>query len=468
MIDYRVRGVTVLHSIATAAAAFVVFWLWVPLFFGVLRSQSPASYLRYLEYSTVLVFGVCVNYVVAKWNRLDLLQLDFLGALRLSIRQTITLFAVVAIYLFSRRDGTMSRLFFFSAIPLLCAVFVILNAKLPRFLASRMFHVRRRQRTILVGSPTQAARIATWLRNKARYGLDVVGIITDDTDRTKILDWPNLGGLDDLETILAATGATQIISLYLPNSLPRAARFGKECEKLGVRLMFVNDIEHRFSHCVHFFEDSGVRLVSLREEPLECPFNRILKRVLDIAVALPVVIFLLPPVSLFVMLVHRWQSPGPLFFRQRRSGFQNAPFEIIKFRTMDVANPDEAAQATKDDPRIFPLGRWLRRLSLDELPQFINVLRADMSVVGPRPHMIEHDGEFAKSAQAYRIRAFVRPGITGLAQVSGFRGEARHVKDVIDRVRSDVYYLEHWSFGLDWMIILRTGWQFLRPSRNAY
>ena len=459
---------TVLHTIATAAVAFVIFWLWVALFFVGLRSQGPASYVRYFEYSTVLVFGVCVNHVVAKLNRLDLLQLDFLGALRLSMRQTVTLFAVIAIYLFARRDSSMSRLFLFSFIPLFCAAFVILNAKLPRFLASRMFHLRRRQRTILVGSPAQAGRIATWLRHKSRYGLDVVGIITDDADRTDVLDWPNLGRIDDLETILAATGATQIISLYLPNSLPKAARFGKLCEKLGIRLMFVNDIEHRFSHCVHFFEDSGVRLVSMREEPLECPFNRILKRVLDIAVALPVVIFILPPVSLFVLLAHRWQSPGPLFFRQRRSGFQNNPFEIIKFRTMHVANPDESLQATKGDPRVFSVGRWLRRLSIDELPQFVNVLRSEMSVVGPRPHMIEHDGEFAKSAQAYRIRAFVRPGITGLAQVSGFRGEARHVKDVIDRVQSDVYYLEHWSFGLDWLIILRTGWQFLRPSTNAY
>jgi exopolysaccharide biosynthesis polyprenyl glycosylphosphotransferase len=454
--------------IATAGAAFAFFWLWEALFFVALRAQAPSSYARYFQYSIVIALGVCMNHILARWNRLDLLQLDFFGALRLSIRQTITVFAVIATFLVARRDNTMSRLFLFTFVPFLCAVFVILNAKLPRYLASSMFHVRRRQRTILVGSPAQAERVATWLRNKSRYGLDVVGIITDETDRAKILDWPNLGSFDDLETILAETGATQVLSLYLPNSLPRAARFGKRCEKLGVRLMFVNDIEHRFSHCVHFFEDSGIRLVSMREEPLECPFNRILKRVLDIAVALPVVVFVLPPLSLFVLIAQRWQSPGPLFFRQRRSGFQNSTFEILKFRTMHVTNHDEAQQATQGDPRVFPLGRWLRRLSLDELPQFINVLRADMSVVGPRPHMIEHDVEFAKSAHEYRIRAFVRPGITGLAQVSGFRGEARHVKDIVDRVRSDVYYLENWSFGLDWQIILRTGLQFLRPSRNAY
>lgn len=456
-----------MHTILTVAAALAIFWIWVALFFWVFRSESPTNYGRYFQYSAVLAIGVCANHMASRWHRLDLLQLDFWGAIRLSLRQAITLFAIIAIYLVARQDVSMSRLFLFTFIPLFCVTVVILNAKLPRFLASRMFNVRRRHRTLLMGSASQARRISKWLKNKSIYGMDVIGLISSD-EPSDGLEWPLLGRMDDLESIVAETQATQVISLSLPSSIPRAARFGKLCERLGVRLMFINDIEQRFSHAVHFFEDGGLRMVSLREEPLECPFNRILKRVLDCVVALPVVVFILPPLSLLVYLIHRWQSPGPLLFRQRRSGLQNVPFEILKFRTMHVANPNESAQATQGDPRVFPLGRWLRRLSLDELPQFINVLRADMSVVGPRPHMIEHDGEFAKSADIYRLRSFVRPGITGLAQVSGYRGEARHVEDVVNRVRSDIYYLEHWTVGLDWFIIFRTALQFLRPSRNAY
>jgi len=306
------------------------------------------------------------------------------------------------------------------------------------------------------------------LQNKARYGVDVVGIITEKSEEASGLPWPILGRIAEFEKIVSENEASQIISLYLPNSLPRAARLGKICENLGTRLMFVNDIEAKFSRSVHFFEDMGIRLISLREEPLECPFNRIIKRILDLSISLPVVILVLPPACLFVYLVQRWQSPGPLFFRQSRSGLQRKPFEIIKFRTMHVDNPDETAQATEQDPRVFSIGRWLRRLSIDELPQFINVLHGDMSVVGPRPHMIEHDTVFAKSAERYRLRSFVRPGITGLAQVSGFRGEARHAKDVIARADSDVYYLEHWTLGLDWSIILQTAWQCISPPRNAY
>jgi exopolysaccharide biosynthesis polyprenyl glycosylphosphotransferase len=342
------------------------------------------------------------------------------------------------------------------------------NAKLPRLLAAHMFHKRRRQPTILLGSPSKISSISKWLENKSPYGLDIIGIVTDDKSPTDSSPWPVLGSVANLEEILTQTGASQVIAMRLPNSISRAARMGAICETRGVRLIFVNDIEQKFQRSVRFFEDGDVHLVSLREEPLECPFNRVVKRILDIAISLPVVVFILPPVTLLVYLIHRAQSPGPLFFKQKRTGFQFAPFEIIKFRTMHVFNPDESAQATAEDPRVFSMGRWLRKLSVDELPQFINVLLADMSIVGPRPHMVEHDDRFQKAATSYRVRSLVRPGITGLAQVEGFRGETRQAADVIGRVRSDVYYLENWTFGMDWSIIFRTGWQLLRPPKSAY
>lgn len=206
----------------------------------------------------------------------------------------------------------------------------------------------------------------------------------------------------------------------------------------------------------------------MRDEPLECPLNRSIKRLIDIAIALPIVVFVLPVACLTVWLIHHFQSPGPLLFRQRRTGIQFEPFDILKFRTMHVQNPDPTVQATKGDARVFPLGKWMRKLSIDELPQFINVLNGEMSVVGPRPHMVEHDGTFSKVAEMYRIRSFVKPGITGLAQVMGYRGEVKGINDVVDRVRSDVFYLEHWSILLDWFIICKTGWQVIWPPKSAY
>jgi exopolysaccharide biosynthesis polyprenyl glycosylphosphotransferase len=437
------------------------------LYFVVLRTQDPVSYSRYLLYSGLMLVGLCVNYFVSKLSVTDLLQADFFGALRLSLRQTLMVLSVIVLFLFALKDAAMSRVFLFTFVPLFCGTLVVLNSKLPRLLASRMFHKRRRQPTILLGLPTQAPGIEKWLQNKALYGLDVIGIVTDETPATST-PWPVIGSLGNLEHLLERTGASQVISLQLPNSISRAGRLVQMCEQRGVRLIFINDIEQRFNRSVRFFDDSGVHLVSVREEPLECPFNRVVKRILDVAIALPVVLLVLPPLTLLVYLMHRWQSPGPLFFKQRRGGFQFTPFEIIKFRTMHLANPDESAQASLGDPRVFSMGCWLRRLSIDEIPQFINVLRGEMSIVGPRPHMLEHDSRFERDAKLYRVRSFIRPGITGLAQVTGHRGETRHANDVVQRVRSDVYYLEHWSFGLDWAIILRTAWQMLRPLKAAY
>jgi exopolysaccharide biosynthesis polyprenyl glycosylphosphotransferase len=469
MIKYRVRGVALLHFVLTAMAAVGIFWLWVGLYFVVWRSQDPVSYKSYLLYSGLVVIGLCANHAGSKFPKFDLLQIDFVGALRLSIRQLFMILGAIVLYLFASKDSAMSRVFLFTLLPILAVALVEINAKLPRFLASRMFHRRRRQRTVLLGTHAQAVAITEWLRNKSPYGLDIIGIVTDERgNEDESSSWPVIGRPVDLEEVLQATGATQVIALQLPNSIARAARLNQTCESRGVRLMFVNDVEQRFSRSVQFFDEGGVRFLTLREEPLECPFNRVLKRMLDVAVSLPVVLFVLPPITLVVYIVHRLQSPGPLFFKQMRTGFQFEPFEIIKYRTMHVAKSDESVQATADDQRVFSFGRWLRRLSIDELPQFINVLRGDMSVVGPRPHMAEHDSRFQQAAKLYRMRSLVRPGITGLAQVAGFRGETRHAKDVVDRVKSDVYYLENWSIALDWAIMVRTGWQMFRPLKTAY
>jgi putative colanic acid biosynthesis UDP-glucose lipid carrier transferase len=232
--------------------------------------------------------------------------------------------------------------------------------------------------------------------------------------------------------------------------------------------MILSDLDDRLQHPTIHIEDDGLQFITLRQEPLENPLNRIMKRLLDIAVALPITVSILPIVGTVVWLCHRLQSPGPLFYRQARAGIQNRQFDIVKFRTMHVGNPDVTRQATNGDPRIFPAGRWLRKLSLDELPQFLNVLRGEMSVVGPRPHLIEHNDQFARVLANYHIRAFVRPGITGLAQVRGFRGEATTTDAIAARLEADTLYLENWSLFLDLGLILRTAWQMLLPPKSAY
>jgi putative colanic acid biosynthesis UDP-glucose lipid carrier transferase len=175
----------------------------------------------------------------------------------------------------------------------------------------------------------------------------------------------------------------------------------------------------------------------------------------------------LPITSLFVAIIHAIQPPGPLFYVQTRAGLQNQTFRCFKYRTMHATNHDATVQAKVNDSRIFPAGHWLRKLSVDELPQFLNVLFNEMSVVGPRPHLVEHNDKFANITDSYHIRAFIKPGITGMAQIRGYRGEISCEGDLENRIKSDLYYIEKWSFNLDLLIILRTFMSVFAPPATA-
>ena len=196
-------------------------------------------------------------------------------------------------------------------------------------------------------------------------------------------------------------------------------------------------------------------LVEIRRSPLTT-WERIGKRALDLTVSIAA-IAVLSPFLLAVALAIKIDSAGPILFRQRRCGFDNREFTILKFRTMAVLEDgDKVIQATRGDPRVTRLGRWLRRASIDELPQLINVIRGDMSLVGPRPHAVAHDDVYREQIRSYAIRQHVKPGITGAAQVSGLRGETQHVLQMERRVQEDLWYINNWSFVLDLKIMAAT------------
>lgn len=197
------------------------------------------------------------------------------------------------------------------------------------------------------------------------------------------------------------------------------------------------------------------------------PTREILKRAFDLAIALPLFVLLAPLMAAIAVLI-RLDSRGPAAFRQMRLGQGGKPFEIVKFRTMTVLEDgDNVTQVRKGDTRVTRVGRWLRQSSLDELPQFINVIAGDMSLVGPRPHAIAHDRLYSTLIENYQLRQLVKPGITGWAQVNGLRGETPAIEDMRDRVTLDIWYARRASFALDLKILLRTPFEVLR-QRNAY
>jgi Undecaprenyl-phosphate glucose phosphotransferase len=206
--------------------------------------------------------------------------------------------------------------------------------------------------------------------------------------------------------------------------------------------------------------------IELQRGPLST-FERAIKRVVDILCAGTGLIVLLPLLTVTAIAI-KLDSPGPILFRQRRRGFNGKPFQILKFRTMHVLEDDNSVvQAAPSDSRVTALGKWLRRTSIDELPQLLNVLSGSMSLVGPRPHALAHDTEFDKAVRNYAFRHHVKPGLTGWAQANGYRGPTPTLADVERRVELDLWYIDNWSLTLDFAIILRTAFEILR-GHNAY
>ncbi|WGK65800.1 undecaprenyl-phosphate glucose phosphotransferase [Croceiramulus getboli] len=209
-------------------------------------------------------------------------------------------------------------------------------------------------------------------------------------------------------------------------------------------------------------------ILSLREIPLEQPFNQGVKRSFDVLCAVVMLLGVLSWLTPLIALAIRMDSKGPVFFKQRRNGLDYREFYCFKFRSMYPNDRAHVDQITKDDVRVTRVGQFLRKTSLDELPQFVNVLIGDMSVVGPRPHMVSHTEMYAERIDKFMVRHFVKPGITGLAQVSGYRGEVENEAHIINRLRYDIFYMENWSLLMDLRIIAKTIVKTLRGDDRAY
>ena len=331
----------------------------------------------------------------------------------------------------------------------------------------------------------KASNSSRWAEAEGQQAPFVEGVVIPDTSgELAARNWPAnstgttrpepddslriLGSPDDLEKVLAGPGMMKVIMVEFPRGNGTMRHYTDLCDARGVRLLVVADIDQIFGHPVALFEDHGLCLISLREEPLENPVNRLFKRCLDLAISVAVVVFILPPLILLVWILHRLHSPGPLFFLQPREGFRNKIFRILKFRTMHVGDPaNDKLPSSESDPRFFRGGRFLRKTSLDEIPQFWNVLIGDMSVVGPRPHLASYNQQYRQFCFRAYVRTFVKPGITGLAQAKGLRGSADTPQDIACRMESDIEYLENWSIWLDCWLILRTAVQMIIPPKTA-
>lgn len=473
MLSNRSIGFRSLSVLLLLALVTLSYWGWLCIWENV-WAFDPVALQKYFLYNEFLLIGIVFG--LGGKRHAQGPHHEFVNAVRRSCRQAVSgLFGILALVV-ALQDTFVSRSFLLSFIPWLVLTLFFANYIAPRWLGKWVFSGNREERVALAGTLEQATQIRTWLERKRVIGIHSVGVVCPQPATAAGVNGNGssfrvLGNLDDMGQILTREGITQVIVLDLSLGPARLRKVTQLCEGAAVRLLALDRLDSYssfFNHSTTIFDDDGMRIIGLREEPLESPINRFIKRIFDVAIALPVVIFLLPVASMVVWLFQRRQSPGPLMFRQERVGMMGQRFRMFKFRTMHVNHGCEARQASRDDQRIYPAGRWFRKLSVDELPQFINVLLGDMSVVGPRPHLQEHEELWIQAMRKYVVRRFVPPGITGYAQVKGYRGEVHSDTDVQNRVEMDIYYLENWSFSLDIAIILKTIKHCIIPPRTAY
>ncbi|SDG74918.1 exopolysaccharide biosynthesis polyprenyl glycosylphosphotransferase [Winogradskyella thalassocola] len=233
-------------------------------------------------------------------------------------------------------------------------------------------------------------------------------------------------------------------------------------------LKFIPDSKEIYSKKLRYEYYDYIPILTLRNIPLEDSVNTFIKRGFDILFSSFVIVFLLSWLTPIIAILIKIESKGTIFFKQSRNGFNYKEFDCYKFRSMMPNKDAHLYQATRGDQRVTKVGKFIRKTSIDELPQFFNVLFGDMSVVGPRPHMVSHTTMYAKKIDKFMVRHFVKPGITGLAQTSGFRGEVETDKDIIGRVKYDIFYIENWSILLDMKIIIQTFINAIKGDDKAY
>lgn len=324
------------------------------------------------------------------------------------------------------------------------------------------------KKILIVGAGPLGNDLCNYINANPNLGYSVAGVFDDDLQQELPSGNKILGKVDECFKYAHANGVTEVFCA-LPGHKPEKIKtLMQEADQQMIRFRMVPDLNIFFQRKVMMELYGHMPVLSQRNEPLENKANEILKRGFDILFSLLIIICLLSWLIPLLAIIIKLDSPGPVFFRQLRTGKGNRSFYCYKFRSMRPNKDSDSKQASRGDMRITRVGAILRKTSMDELPQFFNVLLGDMSVVGPRPHMLKHTQDYSLLINNFMVRHFLTPGITGWAQVSGYRGETKETTAMTKRVEADLWYLENWSLLLDLKIIFITIWHLLRENKNAY
>jgi len=316
---------------------------------------------------------------------------------------------------------------------------------------------------IVYGYGDVATELVAFFRLHSEYGYKFRGYFDDQTNTVQIK-----GKFEDIKNYVINNKIDEIyccIPYVDYANIRELIDFGDESL---VKIKLLTDFRGFASKGIELQRYEHIPVLSVTSTPLDDWKNRFVKRIFDIIFSSFVIVFIISWLYPLIAIIIKLGSKGPVFFKQKRTGLDNDEFNCYKFRTMKVNSDADAMQATKGDMRVTKFGNFLRKTSIDELPQFFNVLIGNMSVIGPRPHMIKHTEEYSKKVDKFMARHLVKPGITGLAQAKGFRGETKHIKQMQNRVKMDRFYVDNWSLWLDVKILLMTIISIIKSNENAY
>ena len=324
---------------------------------------------------------------------------------------------------------------------------------------------KNQKHVIVIGFSVAAAAYIDRIRENPHWGYTLHGIFDDNVEKDfSYRDAKYIGKIADLPEYLATHNLDEVAITLSINEYSKLEGLVKICEKSGVHTKFVPDYYNFISSKPYTDDLNGLPVINIRNVPLTNTFNRVTKRIIDIVGSI-IAIILFSPIMIVTAILVKKSSPGPIIFKQVRIGFGNREFSMYKFRSMGVQDPskEKAGWTTSNDPRVTPIGKIIRKTSIDELPQLFNVLKGDMSLVGPRPERPQFVKKFQEEIPRYMIKHQVRPGMTGWAQINGYRGDT----SIKGRIEHDLYYIENWSLGLDIKILFLTIFKGF-VNKNAY
>lgn len=335
-----------------------------------------------------------------------------------------------------------------------------------RFVLYLRNHGYNLRHVIILGHGTSAQQFQEVVNNNPHLGYNIVGYFDDEVQDAPLGAY--LGSISELNGFLKHNSVNEVIIAMPGVTIGEIEEITYIVDKAGMRVRIIPDFHFQFYNRYEFKQFGNIPTVSLRKEPLEETYNKFIKRTFDIIFSILVLTLICSWLFVIIAIIIKINSKGPVLFKQKRLGRDRKEFWCYKFRSMYVNKDSDKQMARKGDARITSVGRVLRKTSLDEFPQFWNVLKGNMSIVGPRPHMTVQNAQYQEIINNYLVRQLIKPGITGWAQVNGYRGEIETDLDIKNRVTYDIWYLENWSFFLDIKIIYLTVWNIFKGEDKAY